>query len=158
MCSVFSRKNFYCFEDTNKILTQLSDDQAKICFVFDTRSLFWNVPYIIFHTTQINVLSRRWKKAPTAIRESLNKFMLLFIYGFAVKCLLSFLYHKLLDTDTLGRTFTNEWKSRHIGSYLHNTPQYIRQNSMRLIGFETRFQKPNRCRTTPETQKPAGWT
>ena len=128
-------------------------------YIFSSiREDFWNVSYIIFHTTQVNVLSKSWKKAPTAIWKSLSNFMLLFIYVFAVECLSSFLDHTQLDIDTLGRTFRNEWKFRHIGSYLHNTPQYIRQNSMRLTGFEKRFQKPNRCRTTPETAKLEGWT
>ena len=146
---------FVTKEQTN-MLTQLSDVQAKICFVFDTRSLFWNVPYIIFYTTQTNVLSRSWKKAPTAIRESLSNFMLLFIYGFAVKCLLSFLDHTQLDTDTLGRTPTKEWKSHHLGSYQHNTKQYIRQNPMRLTGFETAISETKPLQNFTWSQKAGG--
>jgi len=47
-------------------------------FVFDTHSLFRNVPYKMAHTTETTALSRSWKKTPTAIREAVSKLYVTF--------------------------------------------------------------------------------
>ena len=45
----------------------------KGMFAFDTRSLFWNVPYKMVQTTQKTAVSRSWKRKPNAIREAVSK-------------------------------------------------------------------------------------
>jgi len=111
------------------------------------------------HTTVTTALSGNWKKSTTGIRLCVSKLYATFFlwccsetedYG---DCLLRFPDHTQLDTDTIGRTFPNEYqlvavtatytKSRDKGQWpccywCTNTICYER----------------NRCRYTAQTARP----
>ena len=62
----------YTYDETNKVLSPRSGVAVKRKVVFDTCSLFRNVPSIWTHTTETTSLSKSWKKSLTAIPVSVS--------------------------------------------------------------------------------------
>jgi len=117
--SFHSRRN-------NKIQSQLSAVPLKICLP-STCAAYSEMCPIKWPTWLTTAMLWSWQKTPTAFRVSVSKFYVtsfLWICSLTERygdCLLRFLDHTQLDTDTVGWTVPNEWTVLCTGGYVHNT-------------------------------------
>jgi hypothetical protein len=109
----------------NKVLSHLSIVLLNACLSSTRPAYFEKRAIKITHKYVTTIISRSWKQTPTSIREPVSK-LCYFLWccsqteGYG-DCMLRFLDHTQLHTDTLGRSPPNELPAHHIARYLYNT-------------------------------------